>query len=473
MFYRPDKKSVCADIIPFYENGEYKLFYLKDYRDIENYGEGCDWNLLTTKDLVNYQEHGTVIKRGTREEHDLYVYTGCVFKHNDLYYIFYTGHNHHLQNKPAEVVFLCTSKDFVNWEKVKDFHFSAPSWLVQNDFRDPFVFYDEEKKQFAMLLASRLKIEAPISSKGVTIIAYSDNLINWEVSKDLFFDPKSYYTHECPDLFRMGSWYYLVFSEFTDRFVTTYRMSKNLYGPWITPKVNTFDGHAFYAAKSASDGKKRYLFGWNPIKDKEQDDNLWQWGGNIVVHEIVQADDGLLYVKCPDSVKMSYQKELFYKRKLIIGNVEEKNNEIILGNNYGRSIMMNGEMPEICKIEFDFEITDEVGDFGIIIREGAYINNYYTIRFEPLFNRLSFDKWPRKERTQHTLTDVERYCPLNINAKNHIMILAQGSVLEVYVNDKVAMGTRTFDYRGNWGIYTQSTIVKFSNMRLFDRGTSK
>ena len=28
MFYRPDNKSVCADVIPFFEDGEFKLCYL-------------------------------------------------------------------------------------------------------------------------------------------------------------------------------------------------------------------------------------------------------------------------------------------------------------------------------------------------------------------------------------------------------------------------------------------------------------
>ena len=28
VYYRSPGKSVCADVIPFYENGEFKLFYL-------------------------------------------------------------------------------------------------------------------------------------------------------------------------------------------------------------------------------------------------------------------------------------------------------------------------------------------------------------------------------------------------------------------------------------------------------------
>ena len=99
MYYRSPKKSVCADVIPYYENGTYYLFYLRDYRNIEQDGEGCPWCLLTTRDLVHYQDHGPVLLRGSEEEQDLYVFTGSVFKENDTYYIFYTGHNPHLRKK--------------------------------------------------------------------------------------------------------------------------------------------------------------------------------------------------------------------------------------------------------------------------------------------------------------------------------------------------------------------------------------
>ena len=79
-----------------------------------------------------------------------------------------------------------------------------------------------------------------------------------------------YFTHECPDLFKMGDWWYLLFSEFTDLVRTRYRMSRSLSGPWIIPERDDFDGHAFYAAKTASDGNKRFIFGWNPTREGEK-----------------------------------------------------------------------------------------------------------------------------------------------------------------------------------------------------------
>lgn len=48
-------------------------------------------------------------------------------------------------------------------------------------------------------------------------------------------------------------------------------MSRNLTGPWTAPENDTFDGRAFYAAKTYSDGKKLFAFGWNPTKIDEKD----------------------------------------------------------------------------------------------------------------------------------------------------------------------------------------------------------
>lgn len=77
-------------------------------------------------------------------------------------------------------------------------------------------------------------------------------------------------------MFFMNGWWYLVFSQFTDRFATCYRMSRSPRGPWIRPLVDTFDARAFYAAKTGTDGVHRYLYGWNPSKTQ----NTWGFNPN-------------------------------------------------------------------------------------------------------------------------------------------------------------------------------------------------
>ena len=469
VFYRLDNESVCADVIPFYDQGEFKLFYLNDYRNIEKHGEGCPWYLLTTKDLVHYESHGPVLLRGAETEQDLYVFTGCCIKHNDEYHIYYTGHNPHLRKKglPEQKILRAKSKDLINWTKDKDFVFQAPDYLEPHDFRDPFIYYSETDNKYKMLLAGRLKNDNPTFTKGITLVATSTDLDHWELGKEPFYAPNAYFTHECPDLFKMGDWWYLLFSEFTDKIVTTYRMSKSPNGPWITPKVNNFDGHAFYAAKSTTDGKRRILFGWNCIKDKENDYNNWQWGGSIIPHEIVQAKDGTLYVKCPEEIKAYFNEEQVLEAKNTIGKAIVDNANIILGNE-GMNIKMFEEVTPSYKLEVDFVLEDDRGDFGLILNANNNLDNYYKVKMEPKFNRLAFDIMPRKCNEMHTLVDTERYLPLELGKKHHLMIIVQESVLEVYVDDIVAMSTRMFNYQsGDLGVYAHNIGVKFSNLKIY------
>lgn len=469
MYYRAKGKAVCADVIPYYEDGTFYLFYLRDYRDVENRGEGCPWCLLTSKDLVHYEDHGEVLVRGSEQDQDLYVFTGSCTKHNGEYYIYYTGHNPHKRRAglPEQKVLLAKSKDLYHWEKVKDFCLEAPENLEMHDYRDPFVFYDEQKQKYCMLLAGRLKNDGPINSKGVTLVLHSDDMLHWQLQDEPFYAPNSFFTHECPDLFKMGDWWYLIFSDMSDRLVTTYRMAKSPSGPWITPKLNNFDGHAFYAAKTAFDGHNRYLFGWNCIKNHEKDHEFWQWGGTIIPHQIVQAEDGTLYVKCPETVRNAYQVPVALQEQYSMGHVKALADGTEVGCNEAKSFTLLGQMPQNCKVELDFTTTDETGDFGILLRSDARSNNYYAVKFEPKFNRLAFDQQPRRDATVHFQADMERYCPLNVGEKNHLTIIVEGSVAEVYVNDQVAMSVRMFDLKeGSFGLYVQNTVVRFENIRL-------
>ncbi len=469
MFYRAEGEAVCADVIPFYDQGEFKLFYLRDYRDLENHGEGCPWCLLTGQNLGELTDHGPVLLRGTKQEQDLYVFTGCCIRAEGKYMIFYTGHNPHLraQGLPEQKILRATSTDLIHWEKDRSFVFEAPQWLEPHDFRDPFVYYDEDAGKYAMLLAARVKSDLSIHSGGVTMIAYSDDLEHWELERTPFYAPEAYFTHECPDLFQMGNWWYLIFSEFTDKEVTKYRMARSPRGPWITPAVDTFDGHAFYAAKSVSDGNRRILFGWNCIKNEEKDDAPWQWGGTVISHELVQNPDGTLSVKCPEEIRDFYRWQVPVQEGYRQGVICKMEDGYTVGRNDGMSIQMLGHMPQNCKISMSFVSADEIGDFGLLLRESQDHNRFYKVKFERLFNRLTFDKLPRKDNKVHCQVDVERYCRLETGKQNTLTVIAEGSVLEVYVNDTVAMSCRMFDLKdGDWGLYAHNTTVAFQNISV-------
>lgn len=71
-----------------------------------------------------------------------------------------------------------------------------------------------------------------------------------------------------------------------------------------------FDGREFYAAKSVTDGKKRYMVGWESIREDCRDNGRHLWEApSAELHEH-SREDGSLGVRLPETIEDSFQKEL-------------------------------------------------------------------------------------------------------------------------------------------------------------------
>ena len=453
MFFRP-KNSVAADVIPFYANGKFFLYYLRDYRGANGISEGVEWNLLTTDDFIRFDEQGVALSKGCKDDQDLYVFTGSVIERDGKYYIFYTGHNPHFvgTSKPQEVIMRAESDDLVNWRKEGVAVLTAPCGYEKDDFRDPFVYFDESASRYRMLIAARSH-SGEFYRRGRIISAISADLNEWTWESGEFYAPDAYFMHECPDLFKMGEWYYLLFSEFNDKFCTHYKMSRNPDGPWITPDVDTFDNRCFYAAKTACDGMDRYLFGWNPTRQNDVDYGMWQWGGNIVVHKICQKTDGRLYVVCPTQVQEHYKK-----------TVLAVSDEYKFGADKYSSTYF-GTLPNSCKISLNFEYRYG-GDFGLILNADDEGKQGYFVKLGARYNRLCFVRVPRPTGDIQFMVESERPIEIEKNRRYRLDVYRDGDVVEVYL-DGQAMSTRMIDFKcGKFGVYGNFADVLFGDIEV-------
>jgi beta-fructofuranosidase len=468
-FYKPDS-AWAADFIPFYTNGRFRLFYLLDWRKPTEHGEGTPWYQISTTDFVRFDEHGEMLPRGSREEQDLYVFTGSVIEGEGRYHIFYTGHNPHFRRvgKPEQGVMHAVSDDLYHWTKLPNETFFAPSVGYEpHDWRDPYVWHNEDAGEYWMLLAAR-RTTGPSRRRGCTALCASKDLRTWEV-REPFWDPGLYYTHECPDLFRIGDWWYLVYSTFSERCVTHYRMSRSLSGPWLAPDNDTFDGRAYYAAKTASDGNRRYVFGWNPTRDGERDDGGWQWGGNLVVHEVVQEPDGTLSVRVPETVDDAFLKPLPVSWSDSFGGGRVGDDAVRVKSPESFGCVSAGAMPVSCKIETTLTFGGGTRGCGVMLRSSDDFESAYYIRLEPAKRRLVFDMWPRAGDRPHCV-ELERPLDAPTGSPVTFKIFVDGSVCVVYANDRIAMNARLYNMKaGNWGVFVNEGTATFVGTRLFGR----
>ena len=423
-----------------------------------------------------------MLPRGTKNDQDLFVFTGSVTHGEGMYHIFYTGHNPYFraQGKREQGVMHAVSRDLLKWEKVPEDTFYAPGDRFEpHDWRDPFVFRNEEAGEYWMLLAARLKT-GPSRRRGCTALCASKDLKKWEV-REPFWTPGLYYTHECPDLFRIGDWWYLVFSEFTDLTRTRYRMSRSITGPWLTPAYDYFDARAFYAAKTASDGTRRYLFGWDPTRAGGKDYHPWDWGGNLVVHELKQESDGALSVSVPVTVNAAWSKPSTAQFSSGLGEVKLGDREVAITAHGSFGCSVAGTMPDRCKIETDVQFEPGTHGCGIMLRTSEDLENSYYIRLEPHQHRVVFDSWPRGAGPDHPITSaddgymagLDRCMKLDPTVPVKLNVIVDRSIGIVYVGDKIAMSTRMYDLpKGAWGFFVTQGAAQFRNIRFTELSTS-
>ena len=477
IFYKP-KDGWVGDTIPFAHDGKFYIYYLHDERKgntQDEYGYRTSWNLLITEDGVNVKDCKVVLPVGEYDDADYACYTGSVIEGNDgNFHMFYTAQNnynpkYHRDGKPLQYVAHAISTDLINWEKLPELTFGADERIYEPfDWRDPFVFYNEEEKCFDMLLAARLR-GASEKNGGCVGLCRSYDLLHWE-AKEPFYNPESYMTHECPDLFKLGNKWYLVYSTFSEKFVTHYRMSDKLSGPWTSPIEDTFDARAFYAAKTAQVGDKRMAFAWVPTKRGESDFGQYEWGGNFIAHEINQTNDNKLIVKPAEGLINMFNKE----------SVNEKINKVEIENYEGEKSYVIDGMKDTCMIEAVIEFSEGVRSFGIGLRQDSALANGYYLRFEPFYNRIVADMWPRRIRGVNQwyvdgdkpfMVELERpfdYKSLKDN-KVHIRVVADGSIICLYVNDITALTMRAYNLnRTNWGFFVKDGSIRVSDIHMYE-----
>jgi beta-fructofuranosidase len=466
IFFQPADAWV-GDLIPFQHDGEFWLFYLHEVRSEPK--PGTAWNLVTTKDLIQFQDHGVSLPHGTDADLDFNAYTGSiVVDESGVHHLFYTGQNPNNlgpDGLPLQLVMHATSTDGMRtWVKHPELTFGAPSGYESGDWRDPFVFRDEAAGQWRMLIAARHAV-GPERRRGVIAQCVSSDLMTWEYTEP-FWDPRRYITHECPDVFSWGGWWYMVYSEFSENFTTRYRMSRSPDGPWTVPAQDSIDGRAFYASKTAERDGRRFFFGWIASKEGNSDDGAWQWAGTMAVLEARQNSDGTLGFGFADElvdsfwdeVPLTFNRELPMRLHVPDGYTAAISNEDLPGQFYAKAVL---------------DIEPGTTECGMLLRASPDGDHSYVLRLEPNRGRMVFDRWPRAitgDAQWHVSGDVpfdielERPCDLS-PGQHTLEVVVEGDLCVAVVDRQVALSTRIYNLpSGRIGVFTgegSATVTDF------------
>ncbi len=466
LLYKPYVGYV-GDPMPFYDEASktFRILYLHDMRS-GNMNIYHPIYALETTDAADYTGLGEAVPCGSTSEDDPAIGTGSTVVAGGKYYTFYTGHK---SASPREVILKAVSDDGIHWSKDRSFRMQAPSNYNQDEFRDPCVFRDDDAGLYRMVVSA--------IKDGTSVLAQftSTDLVTWNEAEP-FFHNKWGRFYECPDIFKMGDYWYLVYSDKDVTMQVQYfyaRTLQELMNMGNDPAFPDSDegklegaNHSFYAGKTASNGTDRYIWGWCATREGNVSEATYEWAGALVSHKLVQNADGTLGMDCPDAVKAKFVKAVDATAVDKSGNAVQPVN-----GTYTLEAGTSLRFPRLNytnKIEFDATVSAGASVFGLSFLDCSDRDETYRVYIEDRYNILKFDKTVTGEDGTESRTNINSLNFMHPEDGNyHVTVITDQSVCVVYINGRYAFTNRIYGMQRNpWALFCSDGNVQISNLSI-------
>lgn len=447
LFFLPEidgeSQPYVGDTMPFYDDGTYYIYYLKEGGDSYNHSV----YVTSTKDFVSYTEGETPVLEASRSDvQDSWIGTGSVVKAEDSYYFFYTGFNASGSHEYHEKIMVAKGDSPTSFTKVTGWEITPPAELHQkNDFRDPQAYYDPNTGTFSL-----------------TVTASQDGrarILKYTLDKDLrdarydgviFTDPTGdFYNLECSDTFQIGDKWYLTYSGQED--TVWYAMSDSRFGPYTN--ATRLEGKLFYAAKHVENDGNSYMVGWAKRSDSASStDEVSGWGGNVAVQKLVQHSDGSLSLVPVEQIAEAFNKEVSLNASTVSVSAAS-----------GKSYQEAFTSTESFMLSGEFTYSGS-GSFGLAFDFNDTPEQYKLISLNPAGNTLSL------AFQEGNVPITETAAKLSANEKHTFTYIQDGSVGTFYLDGQSSLTVRLYGSTDKpIRLFAENNSVTFTSLRQFTR----
>ncbi|MFT3703679.1 MAG: hypothetical protein QM802_15055 [Agriterribacter sp.] len=413
--YRP-AGTKAGDVIPFYHDGNYHIFYLRDN----------NWSHLVSKDLKQWNElpDALIKSKDPLAADGEACWTGSIVEYNKQFYLFYTGKN--MQDPLGDQkVMMATSKDLITWTKQNHtfyadgkIYWSKPVNGNIDDkqiyhhqaFRDPEVFRNPATNEWWMILHAMLADgSSPVMGRYI-----SKDLEHWTPAEPLVIYPRSV-SGDCPGFFSSNNKSFIYCADYH------YMHSDNVGGPY-DPQVKPYDCGDLRVPKLMWDGKRYILMGWICDYEGSNDAGQTTWGGTLSMPRELYTDSaGHVFQRPP--------KEIVHAFKTITSSKGEVKNKILLTT------------PADMMFHAKLRATNEATAVRIGFREGkdtVQAGYHLTINFTT-----------KEIEAGSAFKSYKRTCDFDNKQPLDIRIFALGDVIECFVNDAYCFTMHGYDSSGH------------------------
>lgn len=469
MFFYQAPNAKTGDVIPKFIDGKYQLFYLKNWTDRSAPDFVPGWHRMETEDLVNISPETPIHVRGG---------TGDLIFHEGKWHLFACIFP---EGKQLVTHYISPDGSLDHWEYQEEDTFGPDGVIYhKSDWRDPRIEYDPIHQEFRMLLAARAN-EAH-SQTGCVGLCVSKDLKTWEYREPEYYPRRFNGACECPDIFTLGGWEYLVFSSYTTLFGNYYVKRPLGSKQWQLPANHRLDGRGFYAAKTAGHDDERYLFGWLPTKEENifgfwpdkfpgKDYRTWDWGGSLVIHRMRPLPGGDLGLCLPESKREQLRCPVRNDYHAVTPGWKVTPEGLRADSPAGQELALMQKLPDTCRIRARIRAID-AQQAGLILRVREDMGKGYYLCIEPGRGRLQLRSWLRmyEDGGKTFPYDVELEAPIRRAADGRytLEVVMEGTAAVAYVNDEAALSFRMYDLEGgHLGLFSLGRAV-FTELEMFE-----
>jgi beta-fructofuranosidase len=420
-YWKPRGKAYAGDCMVTCKDGEFHIFYLFDrLHHAAKWGLGAhQYGHFSSKDLRTWVHHPLAVPIDRQWECAMGTGNIIYNEKDEKWYAFYTDCGSRIQffDKPQRGAWLFRSVSDDGIHFTKDFKPVRPGF-------DSDIFYVPETGQFHLI------------AEGGRTHFQSDDLQRWTTVENSQFRKiaeRDNLSVICPDTLAWNSWHY-----FTTGSSRIYK-SRDPLGPWEEIPKHIFDGLYYSKMHEFKDGRA-LAAGWVGFPE---------WGGNIVVRELVQTPDGELGMKFVPEMIPGSGNALSLPLAKTEGDVSGDLHSLRIRAGNLLSYASIDEVPYDVRIRLVAKPSEGVEVFGLCCRGDGDYESGNELSFRPGTRHVQFahphdgglgDLQPVR-LTMHG--DMGAMPPVGgLNQPFSIELIAKGRILDVCIDNRRTLVAR-------------------------------
>ena len=445
-YFQPKDTYISQVMMCFYKEKYYIYYQCDDTRLPQDAGGEQGWNLAISEDMEQYEVHKMVLHSNTEVGRRETLYAGNVIVLNGRFYACYSVHD----GDGARIV-IAVSEDGLHWSEKTQQLLLSPEY--DEEFQAmPSLFYEKEAELW-LLSISAIKKESTAAYGGCVLQYQSNDFANWKKS-EMFWSPMRYVKIERPAFFAIGKWQYLLYSEHCDEGRMHYRKRRKGEKCWSAPRRGCLDGRCLEMGGVFLKDGVWYLYGILPIRKINSELGDWSDCGGVLVHRIVQQENGDLGVR-PFAAEENQSAGM---AAITLENVQG-NKELVFASGMGTRY----------RVDFMIEFSERTYRFGVKVYENSILDSGYAYQFVPAEQKVEFDRLPNMKWFLYLNKGMMQSVSLTAGKKYPVTILVHDDISVLYV-DGIAISARMKEKPGNeLKFYVDSGKISVSEITLTRR----